>query len=281
MRTVERLVIIALLTTCAAVAVTLPGCKNPVTPIVVTVPPSIGSLYAVRGTIDLSQSCASPNPVPPAPDPQAWWAGIDPQTRSKKIAVGYEFWSNTNAGCRTTRHDSYRGVASYDLSTLKALSTASTPIQSLITSATVQLTFGAGNTAPPVAIGTCLANFGGAGAIEQLRPGYTVLTGLTTVTVVPPITGVPQFPAGANSMALAAISVPGTSGRLTASPGGGGLTVVVVDVKDLLQGALTRGDATFGVMLDGTSETLLTSTAQPQAVCRTLVEVGSLTVGHL
>jgi hypothetical protein len=57
--------------------------------------------------------------------------------------------------------------------------------------------------------------------------------------------------------------------------------VVVVDVKDLLSGALTRGDATFGLMLTGTSETLLSVTDDRQADCRTLVKVGSLEVKHL
>jgi hypothetical protein len=126
----------------------------------------------------------------------------------------------------------------------------------------------------PVAIGTCLADYGGLGAIEELRPGYTVLSGLTIVFPN-------QFPPGAQRTALATTPVPGSSGRLSTGRGAGGLTVIDIDVKDLLLGALNRRDATFGLMLDATSETLLTTTAKPQAVCRTFVEVGSLTVGHL
>lgn len=250
-----------------------------VTPKTVTVGASIGSLYWIRGTIDPNQSCASPNPTPAAPDPQQWWTGIDPQTRQTKVAVGYQFWSNTNPGCNTTRHDIYRGVAGYDLASLKALSTSSTPIQSLITGAKLSLIIGAGNTTPP-AIGTCAPNFGGVGAIEQLRPGFTILTGLTKSTVVPPITGTPQFPAGANNTSLSGVAVPGTSGRVTTSIGGAGMTVVDVDVKDLLIGALNRGDASFGIMLDGTSESLLSSLNDLEADCRTLVEVGPLKVEH-
>jgi hypothetical protein len=251
-----------------------------VTPITETVNASIGSVYWIRGSIDQSQSCASPNPTPAAPDPQAWWTGIDPQTRQTKVAVGWQFWSNSNPGCATTRHDIYRGLAAYDLASLKTLSTSSTPIQSLITGAKLSLTIGGGNPTP-TPIGACVANFGGVGAIEQLEPGFTILSGLTQGTVVPPVVGAPQFPAGANSTSLTGVAVPGTSGRVTTSVGGGGMTVVDVDVKDLLIGALTRGDASFGIMLDGTSETLLTSTADVQAECRTLVTVGPLTVQHL
>jgi len=263
-----------------ACAIGLSACNGAVTPLKVSVSPGIGSLYAVRGTIDPSSSCNTPNPTPSAPDPQAWWTGIDPQTRQTKVVVGYQYWSNANAGCDTTRQDVYRGVAAYDLATIKALSTASTPIQSLITNAKVQLTVGAG--APsPATVGTCSPNFGGMGAIEQLRPGYTILTGLTTVPVVPPITGTPSFPPGANSTSASGVAVPGSTGRWTTSVGGLGLTVIDYDVKDLVIGALTRGDANFGIMLDGTTETLIQSIANPQVDCRTLVTVGPLTVEHL
>ena len=242
------------------------ACKGSVQPITRSIAPSIGSLYAVRGTVDsFNQACVTPIPTPAAPNPQTWWSAIDPQTRQTKVAVGYEFWSNPNTSCRTSRHDAYRGVASYDLATLAALSTPSTPIQSLITSATIELVIGAGTPAP-VSIGSCVANFGGVAAVEQLRPGFTVLTGLTAATVVPPVTGLPQWPAGANSTSLTGVAVPGTTGRITTSVGGLGQTVVVVDVKDWLSGALTRGDATFGLMLVGSSEALLTM--EPVVFCR-------------
>ncbi len=272
-------IIVAPLLTCCVITVS--ACNGGVQPITRSITPSIGSLYAVRGTVDgFNQACVTPNPTPAAPNPQTWWAGIDPQTRQSKVAVGYEFWSNSNPSCGTSRHDVYRGVASYDLASLAALSTPSTPIQSLITSAKIQLIIGAGTPAA-VALGSCVPNFGGVASVDQLRPGYTVLTGLTDVPVVPPVVGVPEFPAGANSTSLTGVAVPGTSGRLTTSVGGLGQTIVVVDVKDLLTGALTRGDATFGIMLVGTAETLLTSAGDPQVDCRTLVTVGTLEVQHV
>lgn len=271
-------ILVGAIVTCGAISVF--ACNGGVQPITRSIAPSIGSLYAALATVDDNQACVTPSPTPAAPDPQAWWAAIDPETRRTKVAVGYEFWSNSNPSCRSARQDVYRGVASYDLATLAALSTPSTTIQSLITSAKVELTIGAGTPAQ-VAVGRCVANFGGVASIEQLRPGYTVLTGLTVVPLVPPLVGIPQFPAGANSTSLTGVAVPGTSGRITTSVGGLGQTVVVVDVKDLLAGALTRGDISFGIMLVGSTEDMQTAPADPQAECRTLVTVGKLEVQHL
>lgn len=236
-----------------------------------------GSEYATIGSIDPSGAC-QPAPTPSAPDVNAWWTGIDPQTRGRVVVAGIELWSNSNPGCTTFRQDIYHGLWVHDLAPLAALSTSNSPIQTRISSATIRLQVQGGTQNTSAGGATCRAGTGGTKDFTIVRPGGTVLTGLNKVGG--PVTA-PAFTPLAVQGDLSTTPVPGTSGRITTSVGGGGVTVVDVDVKDLVIGALNRGDATLAFGLTSVAEVLLIPTGDVFLDCKTFVTPGSIVVRSL
>jgi hypothetical protein len=242
-----------------------------------------GSTWTFAGLVDTSAGNEPPGacngtPTPPAPDVAGWWAGIDPQTRNTVVVTGFQLWSNTLPGCANARQDMYRGHFSYDLTALTALSTANSPIATRINAATLRLTIQGGltRTATPSAKLACFANTGGVGAVNLMQPGTPILTGMNyvvhTTDFPPTVSRVDQ---------IAGLPVPGTLGRSTTSVGGGGITVVDLDVKDFLLGALNRGDAAIAFSLTGIAETISNPTGDEMLECRTFTTPGPLTVKSL
>ncbi len=236
-----------------------------------------GTEYATIGRIDPSGSC-QPAPTPAAPDVNAWWTGIDPQTRARVVVGGMELWSNSNPGCTSFRQDIYHGLWVHDLAPLAALSTTNSPIQSRISSATIRLEVQGGTQSTSAGGATCRAGSGGVKDFAIIRPGGSVLTGLNKVGG--PVTA-PAFTPLAVQADLSTVPVPGTAGRVTTSVGGGGVTVVDIDVKDLVIGALNRGDATLGFALTSAAETLLGPTGAVFLDCKTFTTPGSIVVRSL
>lgn len=243
-----------------------------------------GSLYASAGLIDSTNTNIGPGacagtPTPAAPDVQGWWAGIDTATRSRVVVTGFEIWSNTLASCPNARQDMYRGVFGYDLARIAALSTPGSPIASRINEAKLTFTIQGGNGRRSVSTATCFESTGGVQSIGLLDPAAAILTGLTSVQSLPMP---PAFPAQVLDITdLFSLSVPGHRGRTTTSVGGLGVTVVEVDVKDLLLGALNRGDARLGFILTGTAERAVALAGDAQLDCKTFVAPGTLTVKSL
>lgn len=267
----------------ALAATGLAACTG-IQPVVTSVTPqTLGTVAMTTGQIDPAPACASPAPTPSAPpEVSAWWNGIDPGTRARNVATGFELWSNTNPGCRTVRTDAFRGQVVYGLGPVAALSTPNSPIASRITSATLRLTLKAGNVARSATGATCPAFTGGVGGVAMLRPGTTVLTGFQKLTPPTRLTDVPPNAVQLESFATEVnpLPVPGTRGRATLSTTGTGEVIVVLDIRDMLQGALNRGDATFGILTFSTVESAIT-THGGQLDCKTLVEPGPLTVKSL
>lgn len=236
-----------------------------------------GSEYATIGRIDPSNAC-QPAPTPAAPNVTTWWAGIDPQTTSRVVVAGVELWSNSNPGCTSFRQDIYHGLWVHDLAPLVALSTTNSPIQTRISSAIIRLEVQGGTQSTSAGGATCRAGTGGVKEFAIVRPGGAVLTGLNKVGG--PVTA-PAFTPLAVQADLSAVPVPGTVGIVTTSVGGGGVTVIDIDVKDLVIGALNRGDATLGFGLTSAAETLLSPTGPVFLDCKTFSTPGGIVVRTL
>lgn len=234
-----------------------------------------------QGTVG-SASCNPASPVPPS-DVNGWWAGIDPGTTSRVVVTGFQLWSHTAPGCGTTRQDFYRGLFAYDLSTIAALGTAADPIAPRISSAKLRLEVQGGlqSSAPAPGL-TCRANLGGVHTFAVVRPGGIVKTGLRQVGILQ-VAGTPpeEFTPVSPSEDLSAVPVPGTVGKVTANVGGGGVTIYEIDVRDLLIGALNRGDGTLSFALLSDAEAPAAWTGDIQAECRTFSTPGDLVVQSL
>lgn len=245
-------------------------------------PASRGSVYGSIGQIDPSNAC-TPNPTPAAPNVMAAWNQVDPTTRRNKVITGFEAWSNANAGCASFRQDSFRGLFAYPLSSLAALSSTNSPISSRISTATLRFSVNGLSASRSSLEFSCASPIGGVAGIAVLRPNPVILSDLNAV--VPPET-INDIGAGAAQIEsfgteFAPLPVPGTRGRATFSVGGGGVTIVEIDVKDRLIGALNRGDTTLGFMLFGPREALQTPSGDVQLDCKMLVTPEMLTVKSL
>lgn len=257
------------------------GCT--VSPTVTTLTPANrGSAFGSIGLIDPSNACA-PNPTPPAPNAVAAWNQVDPMTRQNKIISGFEVWSSANAGCASFRQDSFRGLFAYPLASLTALSTANSPIASRISSATLRFSVNGLTTGRASLEFSCPSPIGGVAGIAVLRPNPVILSGLNAVVPPEKITDIGSGAAQLESFGteFSPLPVPGTRGRATFSVGGGGITIVEIDVKDRLVGALNRGDATLGFMLFGPREFLQAPSGDVQLDCKMLVTPEMLTVKSL
>jgi hypothetical protein len=259
-----------------------------VTPTVTTLTPDArGTIWARLENGKTSISCL-PNSTPAAPDPAVFWNALDATTKATKVVVGYQAWSNTSAGCQFVQEDDYRGLFSYPLAAVAALSTANSPIASRINEATVRFVVD-GLTADKSDGGrTCQSPIGAVGDLAMLRPGATIPPGL--IRILDPSGQAATFSTPLNTFAPNAVEVqgfgtefkgrivsPGTREKATFTPGtGAGVTIVEVDIRDRLQGALNRGDSSLAFMLVGGGETV--PGGRTQLDCRMLVMPDSLTV---
>jgi len=254
-----------------------------VTPTVTNVSPARGSTYVLLGTVD-SATGTDPSPVctgtpvPPVTNVPAWWAGIDTQTRNQVVVTGFELWSNTLPSCLNARHDVYRGHFVYDLAQLRALDQPNSPVATRINSATMRLTIQGGVNDRATTTLRCFNLAGGVTAINLLAPGTTILTGLNQVNAT---AAFPPTVKRIEQIIPLPSPLPGTIGPLTFSPGGAGLLIVDVDLRDEVMGALNRGDAAIGFSLISVAEARPTVTGDEMLDCRTFVTPGVLEVKSL
>ena len=257
------------------------GCA--VSPTVTTLTPATrGSVFGSIGLIDPSDACSS-NPTPAAPQVLTAWSQVDPTTRQNKVITGFEVWSNANAGCASFRQDSFRGLFAYPLASLTTLSTSNSPVSSRISSATLRFSVNGLTTGRTSLEFACPSPIGGVAGIAVLRPNPVILSDLNALVPPEKITDVGPGAAQLESFGteFSPLPVPGTRGRATFSVGGGGITVVEIDVKDRLIGALNRGDTTLGFMLFGPREFLQAPSGDVQLDCKMLVTPEMLTVKSL
>jgi hypothetical protein len=253
---------------------------NGVNPVVTNVTPTLATTYKIIGTVD-AQTATDPSPVcngtptPPAPDVNAWWAGIDPNTRNAVVVTGFELWSNTLPGCANARHDVYRGHFRYDLAGIRALDQPGSPVATRINAASFQFTIQAGNADVASSTLRCFATAGGVTAVNLLQPGATLLSGVTQVA---PTDDFPATVKRIEQIVPVPATLPATVGPLTITPGGGGLTVVDVEIRNDLIGALNRGDSAIGFSLISVAEARPTVNGDEFLDCKTFVRPGVLKV---
>lgn len=250
------------------------GCKNgAITPIITSIDPHVVVLAATQGRVDPANTCTPAAPPAPAM-PNQWWDSLPPAQLPKVAGhgvVGTDRWRNTTDGCLEFRQDLYRTVFSYDLS-------ASQPLKGLVTKA--ELSFSAAVVPAVRPNSPCQAMTGGAGALQLLRPGFTLpQTSFDYLgTHVPP----QPFPASVSVFAMPAPWVPGPiAPGVTTTDGGGQRASFSVDVTDRLNGALNRGDGALGFLLSGSDEDLPTTSPPDRLDCRTVYRIGPLVITHL
>lgn len=211
--------------------------------------------------------------IPIPPEPTAWWAGLDPNTRAKNVVAGLQIWSD----CQAFRQDMYRGRFAYDVTPLNALSTSSSPITNRMVSAKLRIQANGGLVDRSTNGAACPRFSGGAGSVGRaLFEGGTANTGMNAAT---PAGDSMESPGVAeNLVALGSVPVPGTLGRATASVGGQGLTIYEIDVKDAVARALNTGNTFLPFVITGTTEHKLVLGAPVQLDCRTFVVPLGLTV---
>lgn len=263
------------------------GCGT-VTPTLTTLTPDAhGSIWGRLENGHTSIACL-PNSTPPAPDPVDLWNGLDPASQATKVITGYRLWSNTSAGCTFMQEDDYRGLFSYPMASLAALSTPNSPIASRVNEATLKFVV-AGLAADKSNGGvTCQSPIGGLGGIVVLKPGFSIAPGL--IRILDPSGQAATFASPLNTAGPAAVQLenfqtefqgriisPGKRGRATFTPSATD-TIVEVDVRDFLMGALNRGDTSLGFMLISFRESMPSPTPAVQLDCRMLVSPGALTV---
>jgi hypothetical protein len=270
---------------CSGLVLLSSACAG-VTPTITTLTPNArGSIWA---RLEDHQSIAClPGSTPAPPDVTVWWVGHDPATQTAKVVTGYQIWSNTSAGCNFLQEDDYRGLFSFPLAALQALSTPSSPVASRINQATLKFTVNGSSADVSNGGQTCQSPIGGLGGITVLRPGVTFTAGLNRLVdpANPPNFASPLNTVGPSAVQLESFATefkgripsPGTRGRATFTPSGAD-TVVEVDVRDFLQGALNRGDASIGFMLLSFRESLPSAPPAVQLDCRMLVSPDALTV---
>jgi len=263
-----------------------------VTPTVTALTPDArGTIWARLENGKTSITCL-PNPTPPAPVPAVFWNALDPTTQVTKVVVGYQAWGNSSAGCQFAQEDDYRGLFSYPLAAVAALSTASSPISSRISAATVKFVVDGLVTDRINGGRTCQSPIGAVAVFTMLRPGGAAIP--PGLVQIPDPSGLPAtFSTPLNNFAPNAVEIqgfgtefkgrivsPGTREKATFTPGAGpGITIVEVDIRDRLQGALNRGDSSLGFMLVGSGE--VAPGGPIQLDCRMLVAPDTLTVTSL
>jgi hypothetical protein len=225
---------------------------------------AVGTLVKTSGLIDGSNTCNPANP--PAPDIQAWWNALPPVNRTHPF-VGFELWRNTTDGCTTSRIDTYRALATFNMASVSHLKGLVTKGELVVK--TRALPGGvAGNPA-------CIPFIGGAGTLERFGPA--------AAATLPPVSGAgtlnrlqpPEpFPSGNLVFAFprpwVAGSVPGAASSTTTSPDGVGGATFTVDVTSQVNAALNGGFSGMSWMLTSAFEGPLTGPVAPGGVdCKT------------
>jgi hypothetical protein len=274
--------------------ITLPACHRPPRrkPVVTSLPVSVATLAKSEPIVwaippacpdgDLPLVGPAAGPLNPMPGPSDWWTSLPPTALARRpghATVGFELLfdhvTQFSPTCTRYRQSTYRALIRYDLSSSQSLKGS---VKKAI------LTFGSVNApanANPTAV--CQAVTGGASSLLVVRQGSTLpsqpFVTLGSLGSVPYPTGdvVFPFPVPWSNGPITSGVQPGVT--VTTSASGTGTATFTVDVGDILDAALNRGDSTLAFMLGGTMEG---TPAYPSASvdCKTTYRFNDLAVTH-
>lgn len=233
-----------------------------------TMTPRTGTVATTFGLeIGRDECTPPPSAVPPSPATLS----VDPRFP----LVGFELWRSTNAGCASSRLDSYQALVSFDMS-------AQSNLKGLVTAAELTLVphtlpSGVGRHA------SCQRFTGGPLALVHFSPqaGTGVAPFLTGgVTLLPPRT---PFPASTSKVfdfpnPWSAGSIPGSSTTTTIAAGGN-MATFTLDVTGQAQSAINSG-LTLAWMLTTPLPPPLTDSVRTSVDCKTPYDV-RLTLTHV
>lgn len=247
-----------------------------VVPIVTSVGHSVGTVVQVSGVVDDNPDCGVASPA--SPDPQTWFNLLPPVNRTFPF-VGYQFWRNTSGTCRSSRRDSYRALATFNMASVSQLRGLVTKAELIVV--TRALPSGVG--AEP----SCVAMIGGAESLARFGPnvGALPVSGAGMITVIPPsLPGPPTgnlrillpsgpFPSGNTVFTMTrpwtAGAIAGATSTTTTLASGTGGATFSVDVTNAAVSALNGGMPTLSWMLTGAVEGPFVSPTMLNVDCRT------------
>jgi hypothetical protein len=250
---------------CCALVITgvLAACDKPVQPISTSVGLSVATMVRTTGIIDTSGNTCNPA-LPPAPDVQAFWDGLSPDSR-KNPFVGFELWRNTTDGCLTSRVDVYRALVTFNTASVGNL-------KGLVTKAELQVETFAVPSGVTASSPACVAMTGGAGTLERFGPSVAL----------PPVSGAGSleklqpsepFPSGNTVFAFprpwTVGTVAGAASPTTTVASGTGGAVFAVDVTSQVSAALNGSAPGMSWMLTSAFEGPLTAPVGAALDCKT------------